>query len=60
MTEQSRETAMVHYECNVCGITATVVSTPSALLAWCDHMETHAWKKGYDVWTWTVLHLDLD
>lgn len=60
MTEQSRETAMIHYQCNVCGITATMVRTPTGLLAWCDHMENHAQKTAYDLWTWTAVQLDLD
>lgn len=56
----SRETQMLHFACNVCGITATIVSTQTGRLAWLDHMENHAQKTNYDVWAWTVMQLGLD
>jgi hypothetical protein len=54
-----RDTAMVHYSCRTCGVTATCVATPSAVLAWLDHMECHAVRDNYDAWTWVVQQLDL-
>jgi hypothetical protein len=50
---------MVHYQCRTCGLTATCVATPTAVLAWLDHMEGHAVRDNYDAWTWTVLQLEL-
>lgn len=60
MEQRQEETAMVHYHCDVCGMTATCVATPAADLAWQDHMAIHAQKRRYGVWTWTVLRLELD
>jgi len=57
MSEGSNETAMIHLECTVCGLAATCVATPSADLAWLDHMETHSAKDAYRAWTWTVVPL---
>lgn len=59
MTETGRETAMVHYECSTCGMAATCVVTPSAELAWLDHMDTHALPRNYRAWTWSALELPL-
>jgi len=53
-------TAMVHYACRVCSLTATCVATPGAVLAWLDHMTGHVMADDYDVWTWDVMRLDLD
>lgn len=55
----SRETEMIRYECQTCAMTATVVNTPSAVLAWLDHMDTHAVKDNYRAWTWAIVPLDL-
>lgn len=60
MTSTDGSTAMVHYACRVCALTATCVATPTAVLAWLDHMENHAVRDAYDAWTWTVVPLDLD
>jgi len=57
MPEQLPEVPMVHYECDVCHIAATCVVTPSAELAWLDHMETHSAKTAYKAWTWHVVPL---
>lgn len=50
---------MAHYECQTCHMEATVVVTPSAELAWLDHMETHAVKDHYRMWTWSVVELPI-
>lgn len=59
MQQSGRETDMIHLHCHVCGINATCVATPSADLAWLDHMETHSAKTSYSAWTWTVQQLDV-
>lgn len=51
------EVPMIHFECQVCHMSATVVSTPAGELAWLDHMNTHAMKDDFKAWTWTVLPL---
>jgi len=50
---------MIHWQCHTCHVTATCVVTPSAELAWLDHMENHVMKKGYSQWTWTVVPLPI-
>jgi len=60
MQAAGRETAMIHFECGVCGMAATLVDTPTGSLAWLDHMENHAQKKHYRAWTWTAVQLDLE
>lgn len=45
---------MVHYLCSECGMSATIVSTPSGLGAWIDHMDTHGSDAKFQVWTWEV------
>jgi len=57
MCEHSEETKMVHYECNVCTMTATCVMTPSAVLAWHEHMEKHVDPRAFGQWTWDVVPL---
>lgn len=59
MTIERRETNMVHYECDRCGVSATCVVTPSAELAWLDHMASHGSWATYKAWTWTVQPLPL-
>lgn len=54
-----RGTRMVHYHCDVCGMTATCVATPAAVLAWMDHMGRHVRTQDYGVWTWEVVALPL-
>lgn len=56
--ESGEGTAMVHYVCDTCGMSATMVATPTGDLAWLDHMATHAVKDGYRAYTWTVLRLE--
>lgn len=53
------ETNMVHFECYVCKVSATCVQTPSADLAWLDHMENHGAKDAYGRWTWSVVTLPM-
>jgi len=50
---------MVHYQCEVCSMSATCVATPAAVLAWLDHMDRHGAKTAYRSWTWKVVELDL-
>lgn len=57
MTSEASHTDMIHLECHVCGITATCVATPSADLAWLDHMDTHSAKTAFSAWTWQVAPL---
>lgn len=52
-----RETNMMHLSCGICGMTATVVATPSADLAWADHMSNHGDPSNFRAWTWTVVPL---
>lgn len=48
---------MVHHECLNCGMTATMVVTGAAELAWQDHMATHMLSDRYRSWTWEVVEL---
>ena len=48
---------MIHFECRTCHLTATVVGNEVGKLAWLDHMNIHAVPDGYDMWTWTAVHL---
>ena len=57
--EGSEETVMIRYECGICPMVATCVATPSADLAWQDHMNIHANKRSYRAWTWAVVPLEL-
>lgn len=50
---------MIRYECQTCAMTATVVNTPAAVLAWHDHMATHALTTNYLAWTWAIVPLPL-
>jgi len=59
MDEHQITTAMVHYECYTCHMTATCVDTNASRLAWLDHMENHGAKQNYGSWTWTVVQLPL-
>lgn len=54
MANTSEPVPMIHYECRTCGMQATMVVTPSAELAWLDHMENHGAKTNYGAWTWQV------
>lgn len=56
--DKARHTVqMLRYECCTCDMTATVVYTSAAHLAWLDHMDTHSMKDNYRTWTWEVLPL---
>lgn len=57
MRHSEAETAMIHYECGVCSMSATLVDTPAGNLAWHDHMATHAVSTDYRAWTWTAVQL---
>lgn len=59
MSETGEVVEMVHYECYTCHMSATMVVTPSADLAWLDHMENHGAKKNYGRWCWAVLALPI-
>lgn len=59
MQNRDEETAMIHYQCHTCGITATCVVTPVSDLAWLDHMDQHGAKTNYSAWTWAVIPLPL-
>jgi len=58
--KNTRGTDMLHFSCNVCAMTATLVETPSAWVAWRDHMECHTRPHDYGVWTWQALQLPFD
>lgn len=59
--ERRTETAMVHLECNECGMTATLVQSAIADEAWQHHMLTHGLTGTFQAWTWTAVRLfDLD
>jgi len=60
MQEIHEEVPMVHYQCYTCHITATCVATPSASLAWFDHMDTHAVKDNFGCWVWYVQSIPFD
>lgn len=59
MQDTDPGTSMVHFECHTCHMNATCVATPTATLAWLDHMDTHALPANYSAWTWTVVKLPL-
>jgi hypothetical protein len=52
-------TEMIHYQCGVCDMVATVVSSPVSTLAWHEHMLCHARMQNFRSWTWTVEQMDL-
>jgi hypothetical protein len=60
MMNSGAETAMVHFECRVCRITATCVHNAQAELAWRDHMANHVMTEDFDCWTWTAVQLPFD
>lgn len=59
MPDTGAETNMVHFQCYTCHVTATCVLTPSADLAWLDHMSNHAMQENYGRWTWQVVPLNI-
>lgn len=50
-------TLMVHYECEVCSMSATCVLTGSAEAAWTDHMASHTEPHRFGRWCWEVVPL---
>jgi len=55
MDRNPEETAMIHYECYVCSMSATCVATETSSLAWHDHMATHVRTEHFGAWTWSVM-----
>nr|CRY97272.1 hypothetical protein [uncultured prokaryote] len=53
-------TLMVHYLCRGCGMSATMVNTPTGQRAWSDHMDSHEDHSMYDQWIWYVVPLPLE
>jgi len=53
-------TAMVHYVCEICGMSATLVQTPVGDLAWLDHMANHVDPSMYRAYAWEVHRLPFD
>ena len=60
MAETEAVTEMRRYECAQCEMVATVVDTRASRDAWRYHMDTHAQKLDFRVWTWAVVSLDFD
>jgi hypothetical protein len=59
MEQAPISTSMIHYQCQVCGMTATCVVTAVTSLAWLDHMDSHADSSLFLSWTWQALQLEL-
>ncbi len=59
-SSQSRETAMVRYECGQCDMTATMVDNDRSESAWRDHMMSHVEELDWRTWRWTVRTLPFD
>ena len=51
---------MIHYACDVCSMTATMVVTPASSLAWLDHMSNHHDPKYFQCWTWQAVKLPFE
>lgn len=49
--------AMVHHQCDTCGVTATMVVTEASERAWEAHGDIHGPLWQYSTWTWEVLPL---
>ncbi len=58
--DQSLPVAMVHHQCDVCTVTATMVVTEASERAWRDHMDIHGPASTFSTWTWEVLPLDFE
>jgi hypothetical protein len=54
MEQSAEEIEMVHYACEQCSMTATLVWTLDAKRAWLDHMQEHHDTTGYRMWSWGV------
>ena len=50
-------TIMVHYSCDSCSMTATMVATSAEERAWSDHLATHPGGSDYKRWMWEVVQL---
>lgn len=58
MQAVTNATSMVHYACEACDMTATMVVTPAGTRAWWQHMRTHeANEQQYRAYQWTVMAL---
>lgn len=55
----TQTTAMFHFFCKECGMSATIVDTPAGRGAWEDHMRLHPRPENFDTWTWEILPLEL-
>jgi hypothetical protein len=58
--DDERATYMLHLECFQCPMTATLVHTPTAIVAWQDHMATHPDPLAFGQWAWHVVALPFD
>lgn len=48
-------TTMLYLVCDVCDMTAMIVSTATGERAWQDHMNEHAQGSTAHAYTWTIL-----
>lgn len=55
--EPNIETSMIHLVCDACGMSATLVVTATARIAWEHHMLTHGLEATYKQYTWTAVRL---
>lgn len=55
--DSDTEVPMWHFLCRVCGMSATIVSTPVGHEAWEDHMQIHYDSHDFEAWTWKALRL---
>ena len=60
MGNLSTTTNMLHFQCDTCHITATIVDTDVGRTAWADHMAIHVRPESFHVWSWTVAPLPLE
>ena len=52
--------AMIHHQCDVCAVTATMVVTEASERAWRDHLDIHGPDATSHEWTWEVIPLKFD
>lgn len=57
MSESGESTIMIHYFCDVCEMSASMVQTNTGRLAWLDHMATHHRPEMFHSWVWYVTPL---
>lgn len=56
----NQTTPMFHFLCKECGVSATIVDTPTGRRAWADHMRLHPEPGHFETWAWEVVPLDLE